>query len=812
MNHRYLLFVLGGIFLQSSIAMAQLPSIDSVLAPVENAEQYHKYEWEVELSASYVNPYDYGEIHLWGNFVSPSGDTMKVDGFFMEAYTGPNSNGQVTLPGTGSFRIRFAPTEVGQWSYQLFVRDANGETSAPSATFECGVSSNEVNKGFVRLSETNYLRFDDGEMFLPIGQNIGWANGNPYRDYQRWLDSLHQRGANFFRIWNCDWGLSLEWHGGKYGGLGQYQQENAAYLDWLFDYAANQGQYAMLCLQHHGQVSTTVNPEWDRSPYNQVNGGMCNQTWEFFTDPQARAYTQNRLRYTVARYGYARSIAAWELFNEVDWTDNYEQHKSKVADWHEEMAAFLKEIDPYEHLVTTSFARDQYEPIVWTLDDIDFTQTHYYAAIPNLERTLARGVQDYLTAYDKPTLTGEFGIRTNGGSLSTEDPDGIHLHNSIWGSFFAGGMGSGMSWWWDSYINPRRLYYHYEPLVELTHGLPLLEKDFQPHQVRIEGAGGDLVLSPTQGWGTLGDEQIAINPDGSTDPGSPNLGEYLYGAQWNTQFRSPPTFSVEYPTAGTFTVRTGADAGQDPRIVITVNGNVELDQAASTATDYSVSLPAGVHQIKVDNQGTDWITISGYTFEGLGSALDVYALKARDSSVLAAWVLNHEYNHVTLQDGIPDAITGGELLLEGMAPGTYFAKWYDCLSGQIVTATEVNVQQDSLWISVPAVTWDLALVLDDEAATVGVEQMLAMELNLYPNPAQGGILNLDFELKEVGEVRIRLMDLAGREVAILDKGERRAGNQQWKGELPSSLVPGTYWLQVLTSNQVGSVPLLWLGQ
>ena len=61
----------------------------------------------------------------------------------------------------------------------------------------------------------------------------------------------------------------------------------------------------------------------------------------------------------IARYGYNRGIVAWELFNEVDWTDDYDQHQTKVADWLEEMAASIKEIDPYGHLVTTSFAREQ---------------------------------------------------------------------------------------------------------------------------------------------------------------------------------------------------------------------------------------------------------------------------------------------------------------------------------------------------------------------------------------------------------------------------------------------------------------------
>ncbi len=794
--------------------MGQRPSISSITQRTASPSQNQKLELAIDLVASYQNPYDYEQIWVKGIFTAPSGEQFEVDGFYQEEYSAPSGNGSISPTGNNGFFIRFSPPYPGNWTYSLKLEDQFGTDSMTGQTIQVAPPDSQAEKGFVRIGPTNYLQFDNGEQFIPIGQNIGWPNGNPYLDYSKWLTKLKAEGANFFRIWNCNWGLSLEWTGTGYQGLKQYRQDKAAYLDWLFDFASSHEMYAMLCLQHHGQVSTQVNPQWGESPYNQVNGGMCVQTWDFFTDPSARQNTKNRLRYLVARYGYSRSILAWELFNEVDWTDDYETHQSKVADWHEEMAEFIKEIDPRQHLVTTSFAEAQHDPLVWVNPNMDFTQTHFYAAIPNLERTLAKGIQDYLADYDKPTFTGEFGIRTSGGGLRTEDPDGIHLHNSIWGSFFAGGLGSGMTWWWDNYIHPGSLYYHYTALSKKVKALPLVEKDYRSTPVQVIGSSGDLTLNPTQGWGLRGTSPITIQDDGSLLPETAEISEYLYGAQWNTQFRNPPVFMVNYPSAGEFTVRTGTNAGQDPSIVITLDGNVLVQENAATNQEYSIQVPAGSHSIGVSNQGTDWITIAGYTFTGLGSALDVYALRSADSTQLAAWVLNHQYNHVEVKEnGPPAPVIGAKLMIPGFAPGTYYAKWYNCMSGGFTDAFVATTENDSLEVKVPPVNWDLLLIVDTTEAPlsqVAAHQPQAHGILAYPNPVKDhSQLNLSFEVTLPGIHTLSWYDLSGRQLAENKLHLIGSGHQNVRVPVPPQLSPGHYWLSIHSENiQAGTMVVI----
>ena len=79
-------------------------------------------------------------------------------------------------------------------------------------------------------------------------------------------------------------------------------------------------------------------------------------------------------------------------------------NKENVQNWHLEMAALLKQSDPNKHLVSTSFAHKNNDPLIWNSPDIDFTQTHFYIHTDHLENALAIGTEKYLAAYGKPPL------------------------------------------------------------------------------------------------------------------------------------------------------------------------------------------------------------------------------------------------------------------------------------------------------------------------------------------------------------------------------------------------------------------------
>ena len=686
------------------------PVINGVVANMNSVPKFNKLELTVNLTASFANPYDYSDIALQCIFTTPSGKKDTVDGFFMEEFT-LNANGALTGTGTSGFKIRYAPGETGAYTYDLSCTNTMGNGVYAKQTFVC-ITSAEA--GFIRKNATNYLSFDNGAQFIPVGENMGWQSSNVVTDYTNWITNLTTNGGNFIRIWMASWAFGLEWKNNYNGfsGLKKYKQSSAFYLDWLLNYCEQKNVYVMNALNNHGQVSSGVNPEWNDNPYNTVNGGPSTNTWDFFTNATARELHKNRLRYIIARYGYSQAIQSWELFNEVDWTDQFDARKTDVKNWHEEMANYIKSKDVYRHLVTTSFARDMYDDATWNIPAIDFSQTHYYVDAPNIEGTIAAGTTAYLSKYQKPTLNGEFGLGPAGASLSAMDPSGVHIHNAIWGSAFSGGIGPGLSWWWDDYIQPRNLYYHFKPLAGILNGIEFVKDDYKKLATATTGGGAsDASVVPAADWGSATTAAFSIDASGAILPGAGQLGKFLYGSQWNTQFKVPPTFNVNYPVAGQFKIVTASGTGTAPTINISVDGVVLLNTNAAINSTYTVNVPAGVHAIKVDNLGTDWISVSNYVFTNLGSPVSVYALRSSDAAKAAGYIINNNYNWKYLQTSggvAPAAINGASLQLTGMHNGNYKVDFYSCSTGLLLSSLNATASSGSLNFPLPPVSWDIA--------------------------------------------------------------------------------------------------------
>lgn len=778
--------------------------LNKIVPADTTVERYGKFELTIDLSAAYQNPYNYDEVAVAATFTAPDGRTKRVDGFYMEEYHLDIKTGDLTaLSNKGCFKVRFAPDQIGQWSYQISGRDSTGMLSSAIGYFECVLSSN---KGFIRNTSTNYLHFDDESQYIPIGENIGWPGHDGFISMTKWVSELIEHGGNYFRMWHAHWGLGIEWKAGwgEFEGIRRYQQRHCFLQDYLFDYCADNGVGVMLTLQHHGQVSSRVNPNWMDNPYNALNGGPCENTSDFFTDSLAIHFTKNRLRYILARWAYANSIMAWELFNEVDWTDDFTLHRSLIQDWHLEMAAFLKENDPYDHLVTTSFAHDHLEENLWANPDIDLTQTHYYLNSSNLERALVGGVRRYLMHFEKPTLIGEFGLGASS-SLANQDPDGIHFHNNLWAPLFGGSAGTAMSWWWDSYVHARNLYFHLLPVARVAEQVPFYDRHMSPAESYITGAPGDLILTPTVGWGVKGNEEIIIQPNGTTAPAFPQLGIYLYGALFNAQFRSPPAFTVFYPESGTFSVKTNTASGLAPRITIFLNGEEVLNVAAQPQTKYTIPVPEGENYIVVDNRGLDWITISSYIFSNAGTKADPYTLISHDRQLAAGYLLNNRYNHELINEtGQPASITGSTLTISGMKEGNYFVKWYNCLTGNLVHSAPVTAAGGQLSVPVPELFWDQAFIIDDQPASVVAVNEIhrSIDFEIFPNPLKvGDSFYIKAPASRLRVATISLLDSTGKLV-------QQFSSHLTEFKINNTLTPGFYWLRIENEKRAGVKPLV----
>ena len=356
-----------------------------------------RFEARVDLPVPAGNPYDPAEISVEATFSAPDGASSTVPCFVMREFRRELAGGYEKLEPAGKpeWRVRFTPRQTGSWCWQWRAVTPAGETVSGRSRFRvAGPASGR--HGFVRVvgPEARYLAFDDGAPYFAVGENLCWYDGRGTFAYEEWLAKLARQGVNYIRLWMPSWAFGLEWterdgNGNLVGtSLGNYGRrlDRAWQLDRVLELAAEHGIYVMLCIQNHGAFSRDHNSEWEDNPYNARNGGPLETPRDFFGDPEARSLFERRLRYLVARWGYAQNLLAWELWNEADLAEP--PPLATLVDWHARMAEVLRGLDPCDRPVTTSLSAfsaivdtllgTQIYGALWGLPQIDLVQLHFY--------------------------------------------------------------------------------------------------------------------------------------------------------------------------------------------------------------------------------------------------------------------------------------------------------------------------------------------------------------------------------------------------------------------------------------------------
>jgi len=287
--------------------------------------RYEKFEITFDVMKTYKNPFDPREVDIECTFVAPSGAVTVVPAFYYQNYIrSVEARIERLIPlGRSQWKIRFAPAEVGTYRYFIDLEDgAHVRTAARS--FEAVPSSNP---GFVRISKAdhNYFEFDNGQFFYPIGHNIcasfdvrnaeqlgiNLLFDEGTAAYDRYLSGMVRGHETLGRIWMACWAFAIEWsraYNDYYRGLGRYSMQNGWRLDYILDFAERNGIYLMITFDSHGHWETSVESNWDTSPYNIVNGGILDRPVELFYNPEAQRLYEQRVRYIMARWGYSPAV------------------------------------------------------------------------------------------------------------------------------------------------------------------------------------------------------------------------------------------------------------------------------------------------------------------------------------------------------------------------------------------------------------------------------------------------------------------------------------------------------------------------
>ncbi len=698
---------------------------------------YEPVEFTLDLSATYDNPFDPDDVAVEAVFVTPSGRTERLAGFYYQGFEAEYEGGLelLSLRGDPEWKVRYAPREIGEHRVTFRARDRSGEVESPPIVFRCDESGAD---GFVRISDAEragprYFRFDAGRSLFLIGHNVTTYAADVDRVFRKMSDG----GENYTRFWMWSQGLSLEW------GLpvGHYRTEEAWRLDRTLDLAKQHGIWLMLCLDTHQDFLDS----WRDNPYNSAAGGPCKEVMGFFTDERARSLYKKRLRYLIARWGYHPNLLCWEFVNEIEGWRGAAEHKDQVAAWHVEMARTIGETDPFDHPITTSQWTTEGWPELWDLPEMDFVQSHYYANSlwADMAGDVAGICRQKLRDYGRKLhVFGEYGISSGAGTRRM-DPAGVHLHNGNWAALVSGCASNPVSWWHDSYIDALDLYSVCRGLSRFVEGEPLADRAWRVveadpvvytrplQQVLFK----NLRFTPRKGsWEAPVPEgmRFTIGRDG-TVANHGELPNLLHGSG-HQDLRSPFVFEVDCRKPSRFNVQVGT-VSAGGILEFRVDGKavrtVELPAGEGLGTEsrwqerwqiwqtdynetYGVELPPGPHVVELTNEGRDWVDVEYFELTDYVTnelpPLRVLCLASDDRALV--WAQNEAHTWFNVRAGEPvPPVEPTSVRLTGFADGVWQVESWDTVKGEVIARSSASAADGQLELQLPRIETDVALKL-----------------------------------------------------------------------------------------------------
>ncbi len=580
-------------------------------APRKKVPQYSKFELDFQLNRVFNNPYDPREIDVAITLLDPNGRPLRHPGYYHEPWRlemigGSEIPVRASRPG---WRARFTPWVPGKYEWRLTAK-AGAEKVTAAGAFVCTPTAG---KGFVRLSEHDprMFEFSNGSFFYPIGHNIrspsdrrpnifgaktlanaGRADKQGTRAFESWYKRMKANGENFTRIWMCSWWCGLEWNATYpgYHGLDYYNQQNAARLDRLLELAEKEGIYVNLEPFNHGALSTYIDKDWRHNPLSRTQpGGFLRYATDFFTSAKAQRMHRQKLRYTIARWGYSPAIAFWGIITETEWVEPYfrglgwvndsmlekgshvprpyktSRHMDKMRKWLVETGEYLHQTDAHPHPVTTHFSNPQNGLEMWKRDNIQIVHNNAYTMFAGIWQRhrfkQSNGVADVINEYgrffgryQRPLLIGEWGghpERNRESHLIAE------LHTGLWASFMSNISGITGYWWWNL-IDAYDLYYHFKAVAAFAEGEDRRGKDYVSARADLKFPAG-------------GSSSLRSRRRGLVLYNRHELFAYIYSQAINTHNRSTVVNSFTDPTFP----ESGAGALEAP--ITLANGRYRLE-------------------------------------------------------------------------------------------------------------------------------------------------------------------------------------------------------------------------------------------
>jgi hypothetical protein len=642
---------------------------------------------------------------LWAEVVTPGGQKIELPAYYAD----------------GVFAVRARPDEIGSYRFgavyetTLGVRKADLVVSLVTPAEVRNTVRTRLPSIVIDPKDPTRLARSDGLPYLPVGSNLAWSpDGVPDRVgyYMRAFPAFAKANLNWMRIWMAHWdALNLDWLPPDMGPSptpGTINPDVAENWDKLLDAAEENGVYVQLVLQHHGQYSTSSDSDWAKNPWNAANpGGFLKAPEDFFTDPNARVMTLVKYRYIVARWGWSPAIVAWELFNEVHWTDAMRNgHEADVARWHSDIAGFIRLVDVYGHLITTS-TENLRSPVY---EKMDYYQPHLYPA------NMLAGARTFELPYSelrKPVFYGEEGDDHQPVTDEVKK-SGLNIIPPVWASIMGEGLMASQPWnGWQILDQGRQdelgAVFRFQAINRVT-----TQGDLKPFSAAVECRERmPLRIFAGQFWHRRAAPDFTFPVDGTEPIEASDVPSVLVGSAASRADGYPgeETFHLNLPRQARMLAHIYSTAEAGGSLKVSVDGQVVASHAwaggkvTPEPAQVAFAVPAGSHILRLENPGPDWIGISSIDLGMDTSAIGL--IGRRNDHFIEAWL----WNRPNLYLSPPYPGVKGVVELRDVPAGSWKVTWWDTQKGVAAPPTVVVHPGGSLRIETPPIERHAALVL-----------------------------------------------------------------------------------------------------
>lgn len=403
------------------------PVISGVQLNHASVGRYELLDLTVAVQAAQVNPYDARIISLDAVFTAPDAARMPISGFWN---------------GKDSWHVRFSPSQVGEWDYQLLMKDPGGVSQPVEGTFTVTESdshgpiqvASRVNPAF----SSRYLVYQDGTPFYGVGHGDALNIMKGGYDLDTGFPILYQAKAaneNYVVWWPLYTSSPIS------NSYDQYFAPKMDVMDLVVRDAQKKNIALIFTVWDHPELRDNTHA-WGTGQWNSNGFSKLGSLESFFTSEEAWAWQENFYRYIIARWGYSTSIGMWQTVSEINGTNAYDQ----ANPWHEKVNAYFQKNDPYHHPTTASMSGDTPWPEGHKV--MDAPQVHIYEDFKKglapydpiyASTVVAKWTETMWDAAESPNWIGEYGA-------SGDENYPEFFHNANWAALAAGSAMTPAEW------------------------------------------------------------------------------------------------------------------------------------------------------------------------------------------------------------------------------------------------------------------------------------------------------------------------------------------------------------------------------